>query len=295
MLAQRLPPLWVFAGGCLSGALLLSWWHEDAASTAARRATPLEPPAEVAELPSAAPLPAVSDATEATSAQPAAPPHSETGTTPGAERGHDTSTSDARGVKDGNDAAHPDAGTESGSSVAEVLARLEAAYRQNQPPTPAPQTLPSAAPAVTTAPAVTPPAPVAVAAAPVAPPPAAVAPTPAPTIVYLPQVAAVAAPASVPADAPSHAADSAASRPSNVSIGTLHQGDVYQVQQQLALLQYMQYLPLMPYAGYGTAPYAASPHAPRQAPPRRVPYPTTLTNPDNPWGYDFPNALWTVR
>jgi hypothetical protein len=294
MLAQRLPPLWVFAGGCLSGALLLSWWHEDAVSTAAKRSSPLEPPAEVAELPSAEPLTAVSDAAEETTAEPAAPPPSDTGVTHGAEHGHDAITSDTRAVKDGNDAAHPDAGTESGSSVSEVLARLEAAYRQNQPAAPAPQTLPAAGPSVTPAPTVTPPAPIAAAAAPVAPPPVAVAPPPAPAVVYLPPVA-VAAPASAPADAPSHAADSAASRASSVSIGTLHQGDVYQVQQQLALLQYMQYLPLLPYAGYGAAPYAASPHAPRQAPPRRVPYPSTLTNPDNPWGYDFPNALWTVR
>jgi hypothetical protein len=70
-----------------------------------------------------------------------------------------------------------------------------------------------------------------------------------------------------------------------VRIGSVHHGDVHQVQ-QLVVLRYLALLgPLSP------APDAtpARPTRGATAPARRVTaFPGSVTNPDNPWGFDFP-------
>ena len=190
--------------------------------------------------------------------------------------------------------------TDSGNSVAEVLMRLEESYRralaERDDEEPAVRNI--AAEADTALVAKTPvdehaapKAAVALAAAPVSTPaPVASAErhTPPPQTppardtgaVQLAQVASPSPPAGV------HVGDVH----QNIYLGNVHQGDLLHVQrlqfQQLAMLQYMQLLALSSQAG--TAPPARS-HAPRGATPRRPrPFSTSLTNPDNPWGFDFP-------
>jgi hypothetical protein len=76
----------------------------------------------------------------------------------------------------------------------------------------------------------------------------------------------------------------------NIDVGNTHQADAY-LAQQLAVMQYTQYmqymqlLALSPYAGLAAA-RAARGTAPRSAPPPA--FQSTLTNPDNPWGFNFP-------
>ena len=53
----------------------------------------------------------------------------------------------------------------------------------------------------------------------------------------------------------------------------------------LVLLQYMQLLSLSPYA---QLPAGARPRGTTRRP---QPFPTALTNPDNPWGFDFPPTV----
>ena len=65
----------------------------------------------------------------------------------------------------------------------------------------------------------------------------------------------------------------------NVVHGDVVQGDVVLVQ-QLAVLQYLQLFAAQPY-GFT---YASPP--PGKATPTRA-FKSTLTNPDNPWGFDF--------
>lgn len=74
----------------------------------------------------------------------------------------------------------------------------------------------------------------------------------------------------------------------NVYLGSVSQTDVYQLElQQLALLQYMQLLALSP-----AARFAAPRHAHRGAAAPRAPaFTSTLTNPDNPWGFTFPPPM----
>jgi len=58
--------------------------------------------------------------------------------------------------------------------------------------------------------------------------------------------------------------------------------------QQLAMLEYMQLLGMSSYAGLANP----GPRA-RGLAPQRAPFPSTLTNPDNPWGFNFapPNLV----
>ncbi|MEP7049540.1 MAG: hypothetical protein ABJB12_04275, partial [Pseudomonadota bacterium] len=84
----------------------------------------------------------------------------------------------------------------------------------------------------------------------------------------------------------------------NTYITNLRQGDTYVVQQQVAMLQYMQLLglssaaglnqPLRPRAGRAVGARVAA-----QAAPQYKQFPSTLTNPDNPWGFTFapPNLV----
>jgi hypothetical protein len=212
--------------------------------------------------------------------------------------------------------ASDDAGlaAEQGSSVADVLARLEAQYRQGL------ATTSNAAANVGQDPtngataagqqAAAPPQAIAIAIAtanatlPVAParddasPPAPQQPAPARAAIPVPP----AAPVEV-ARAEEPAAAAVPANTTNVNIGSIHQGDVYNVQ-QVAVMPYVPYMAFPPYGvpyGYpsygghgGRLPYAAAVAPPGPAPlgPPQLPvsapafpsFLTSLTNPDNPWG-----------
>ncbi len=277
MLAKRQPLLWAFAGGCVWGAALIVFWDGDAATSSRAAPVAYRVPTTVA--------PAPNHDDSVASVEPSTPKTTES----------------------------LDTGSEPGSSVADVLAGLEAAYRERLSAT-APVTAPSStaelAPSAVNPP---PPAPVATAAAPVATTALAAA-TPAPVAAQpvVTVIATTAPPKSAPpSDAapavasPADAAPVLASRdaapPRDVYNGdvTVHQGDMVQ---QIAILQYMQLLALPPYGQL--APPVAPPSGARTRGPRAavswrsslgasrpvatVPYPTTLTNPDNPWGFNFP-------
>lgn len=334
MLASRLRTLSIFAGGCLSGAVLIVVWQVDTKPSSVQKsalrasAHPVEPSADADPAP-----------TEGARGSGATNAHD------GAESG-ETATAEhtppaTKGVEDVAEA--PTA--ESGRAVSDVLAHLEAAYRQQLGAAPASAT--QASPGALAAATADPQAPAAaapsaalgsastvVAAAPVlaAPArveaPAAVAsatPTPAAApvvvlaapVVALPAVTAAPVATAVPAGmAPAVAAPLAAapavalpgaSSPlagtqaaavpptTNVSIGSIHQGDTYHVQ-QVAITQYVPMFAPYPYGGYGYGGYGypSSGHAPYSRQPKSVPYPSTLTNPE-PWGFPNPSALWTVR
>jgi hypothetical protein len=274
-----MPLLSVFVVGCLSGAALLSIWRGDSQAVPSSR---LGADPRIVEAP---PLAAPSsehatreDATDARVTEPRAP---------------------ANGHRDGMKAPSPkdeeiaaESPAEPGSSVADVLLSLEAAYRQGleaaraaEPATAPVPVLPQATAAISAAPAAVAPA------APAAPATPAVAV--APTAPVAP--AAIPPPVSAP---PIEAAPALATRETvrlrDVHVGDVHQsnsvstvnhGDVYLLQ-QLAILQNLQLYGLSPY-GRATAPA----HTPRGTTRRAPPFPTSLTNPDNPWGFDFPPTV----
>jgi len=308
MLASRLRTLSIFAGGCLSGAVLLIVWRVSTEAPPADRVATRRA-ASFVEMPSDA------EAAPAQEAGRHAPARSEDG---------DHAPAVSKKVEEGTE---PD----SGRAVSDVLAHLEAAYRQQlaavpastsdapastgalvsanvqQPAPPAAQLSapPAPATALPAAPVVAAPAraeaPVAIAAAavpPVAAPalalaapvvaaPAVAAPAPAP-VAALPAVAAPIAAGG--ATSPLATAPGIAPATQNVSVGSIHQGDTYNVQ-QVAIMQYVPVFAPWPYPGYG---YPQQ-HAPRSSQPKRVPYPTTLTNPDNPWGFAYPPSLEMVK
>lgn len=182
------------------------------------------------------------------------------------------------------------AAEEMGSSVADVLARLERAYRKVSAGPAAEAsaapvtTVPVAAPSASPEPAPSSPASAAVAAAPVN---AAASAEPAAA-----RPPAETEPAAVTEPAP--ATFVAEARP-DTRAGDVSSGDRYQVE-QLAVLQYLQLLALSSYAGLSVPPPRAHPpraHPPgrslylRQTPRSAVPI-TVIPNPDNPWGFNFP-------
>ena len=180
-----------------------------------------------------------------------------------------------------------DAGTaeEMGSSVADVLARLETAYRKVSVE---PTTEASAAPVATvpvTAPSATPePAPSTATSA------VAVLATAPVNDAAVPESAEPAAgtePAAVTEPAP---ATYVAELHADIRVGDVNQGDRYPVE-ELVVLQYLQLLALSSYAGLSVPPPRAHPpvRAPRLRQPARSAFPiTAIPNPDNPWGYNFP-------
>jgi len=293
MLATRLRMLSVFAGGCLSGSVLIVFWRGDAepsASSTRRAETPSEPAVATALAEGQRPA----DVEASPHDEEAAPAPSPPTPPPAAEHSADA--------------------TEPGRAITDVLAHLEAAYRQKLAEAPASTATGSAtapdAPSASSALAQAPPGeaaarepPAAAALVAVVGPavPAAPAPVAPPSAYARPPAAAVAAPVAaaqnpvLPATNPAVAAAQPAVvppvgvLPQNVHIGDTHNGNTYQVQ------QIIQYVPMYtPWAyGGGYVPPAAP--TPRGGGQKRVPYPSTLTNPDNPWGYDFPSALWTVR
>lgn len=305
MLAKRLPLLSAFAVGCLTSAALIGFWRTSGAA-------PSPAVHHGARDRTSEPLVAANAAPSAISDQ----AHPDRAPAPEATLDHgpagvEPPTQPSSGDTSVGSLAEP------GSSVVDTLAHLEAAYRQalavadlrdtapSAPPAPAP---PGAGPSVADRepaappPAIEPPPPpssepspqrrparaeAAVAVADTPAPPkstlqadtAAVPPEPPP---LPPSPWANAANAFAPPDAaPPRDAYAADTRP-NVYIGNINQGDVYQVQ-QLAILQYIQLLAPMAAAGNafpGRAPRGVSARRP-------TPFPSTLTNPDNPWGFDF--------
>jgi hypothetical protein len=287
MFAKRPPLLLAFAGGCLSGAALIlsgvgavSLWRGGAPAISSPHRT--------------------GDRNEdVVEARVAAVPVGTRERTPGVaktgiaaeELAHEPA---AAHTIDEASTEHP---SDSGSSVADVLTRLEAAYRQglvdgarasanHAEPSPAadpatgaaepasaagPHDVPareqSAATAVGNSPAVATAAPTA---APAPSQPAVIA-VPAPPItvaVITPpaDIAPVAYPAAgrgagaAPAAAtpePAQSHDGTASVTQNIHIDNLHQGDVYQ---QLAVMQYMQLFAGSPYGGYAPAPVVPAHH-----------------------------------
>jgi len=296
MSAIRLPLIGGFVGGCLSSAVLLAvFWQADP-GTQASVPTPKQR-ASNTEVVTASLVP--------TSARPPRQVSDEVAPAP-SSAAHDEPSS-----------AETEPPTPAGSAVSDILTDLETAYRRrlakatpeaapaalaHQSPPPA-QAIPALAhaeparevatqaviPATTVVP-VTPAAPAALAPAVIAP--AALAP------------AAIAAAAPQVAAAPAPQADQ---RPPSVHIGDINntyvtnvrQGDVYLMQQQVAMLQYIQLLGLSSYAtraglaGVGNSA-VATPVA-RMAPqtPQFRQFPSTLTNPDNPWGFNLapPNLV----
>jgi hypothetical protein len=77
----------------------------------------------------------------------------------------------------------------------------------------------------------------------------------------------------------------------NTYITNVREGDVYVIQQQLALMQYMQMMGNP--ASVANAAYSAPTHTSHAAQgwsqhqPQNAQFRSTLTNLDNPWGYHF--------
>jgi hypothetical protein len=186
-------------------------------------------------------------------------------------------------------AADDGTGEGSGTSVADVLSRLETAYRivsaakaleteqaieaPSPAPSPAePETEPRAeivvpAPVATREPSAEPAPPASVAAAPV----------------ELPTASSTAVSAPVPAPAPLAApATYVGEVNNNIHVGDVHVGDRYDVQ-QLAMIQYLQLLALSSLLG-NRAPVEHRFQTPAKP---RAPI-TVIPNPDNPWGFNFP-------
>jgi hypothetical protein len=263
MLAKRLPLLWTFAGGCLSGAVLIASWPGETGT--------IETPKKQS----------VVDRNTGTLSPPTAPPIAATNATEG------------RAILDDASSAR----AEPGSSVADVLTRLEAAYRQGlsaAAPVDAPPPAAERVPALPPEPATIAEAPsreqTAVALAATATPPksapevvaqAAVAPEadPAPVLA----AREVAAPNDIHVAGPRdiHVGDVH----QNTHVGNVHQGDVNHVE-QLAILQYFQLLTLPPQTRFSSPA-----QRPRGGTRHVAPYSFPLTNPDNPWGFDFPPTV----
>ncbi|MEI9948985.1 MAG: hypothetical protein WDO74_08370 [Pseudomonadota bacterium] len=287
MSAIRVPLLCAFVGGCLSGAILLGVWRADMGASVPAP----QQPARSSEIVTASLLPTNAEPPRQSSDDPPrAPSPAEHGPSPSAD---------------------PEVATPAGSAVSDILTDLEAAYRQRliaaaraearaaseDPSTPTQANAAIAQAETAREVAARAPAPVAPVAAPAVPPaPAAVAPT---TIAAAAVAPAVIVPPVVAAPAPVAQNDA---RPADIHIGDINntyvtnvrQGDVYLMQQQIAMMQYIQLLGASPYAGAGR-PGLAGPgaHAPRGAAPQYRQFPSTITNPDNPWGFNFapPNLV----
>lgn len=286
MSATRMPLLGAFAVGCLSSAALFGIW---------KMGTTADPSAH----PRAAnkqPLVAATVQRRAESPDPTprtAPDSLRAESADQLTDAKDSTNEPAAPTADPANAAPP-----GGSAVSDVLMDLEAAYRQRliaaaraeaeaasdgqakdsekrAAPVERAEVVAAATPTVAASAPATPPA----------PPRAAPAPEP-----NEPEPAVAPAPiARNDARAPDvHIGDVN----QNTYITNVRQGDVYVVQQQLAMLQYMQLLGSSPYAGF---PQPARPARGVAASPSSQfrQFPSTLTNLDNPWGFNFapPNLV----
>ncbi|HYQ05006.1 MAG TPA: hypothetical protein VER96_40295 [Polyangiaceae bacterium] len=289
MISSRVALLAAFGVGCLSTALLFGVWRADSGEQGNATSKPRPRSAHVVTASLVAPnvAPPVEASDDSARAVARAEP-----------------TDHVDAVK-AEPAPAAEAAPPGGSAVSDVLTDLEAAYRQRliaaaraeaaaRDETTAPPD--RSAPPPTSPPQVEPPREVvAQAVVPVAAP---VAPPPAPA----PAAPPVEAPPSVVVDVPPTAAIVAQNdaRPVDVHIGDVNQntyitnvrqGDVYVIQQQLAMLNYM--AGAAAYPGVAHAPHAHGvvPHQPQQSGFRQ--FPSTLTNLDNPWGFNFapPNLV----
>ena len=296
MSAIRLPLLCAFAGGCLSNAVLFGLWRV-AGGAADSPAPQRHSSYNVVELATAA------NAGPST-VQPSERVAAAAATTSDRGLGAATGAAPTAAAPD-LDNAGP---TPAGSAVSDVLTQLETAYRERvaarapaQPASTAERVTPTAAaPAdeavaaaeatvavptqrvadvIPAAPAFAPP--VAVAPAPVAVAPAPVAAAPA----FAPQVAV--APVVSGPDAPPPTEIHYGDVNQNTYITNVREGDVYLVQmQQVAMLQYMQLL------GMSSGLAAPTRHVGGRGRQRGT-LSTGITNPDNPWGFQFapPNLV----
>ena len=304
MLGKRLPLLSGFAGGCLSSAVLLGFWLARAPKAAA-------PVTDAPRRHSAEDLSSLKSVPD--------PSHEQAGPDDGARRaallgelGKGTNRADdeqKRGAARPEHGAAPSGETapDPGSSVADVLGHLEASYRAALAVADVRDAHSSAtrAPTPVAAPEAEPSAPERMAAAHVPPPPVseppAGEPPASPTATQAQPVVALGAAAPAANGAPDTdtsapvAAAPPASRgddpprgleaaPANININNVYQGNVYQIQ-QLAVLQYIQLLAQSPGAGLAAQARASASRPGMVRTASR--FPTTLTNPDNPWGFNF--------
>jgi len=312
MLAKRLPLLSAFAGGCISTAALLGFWCAGAT----------QPPSQAHQ----GPRTRRSEAFVAASATSAGRKHSVPDDASGESAAQAQSEPAVVGaVDEGRNAASGEPSSpqsteqrgsqspaEPGTPVADVLSHLETSYRQALAIADVRGAFSSPARALTpTGPGTEPRM---AEREPAAPPPVArlAAPPPRPA----PEQAAVALADSAPPPRSARQADVAAVPPpdaalappprppdsvpppdaydadgarnvyvTNVYQGDVYQGDVYQTQ-QLAVLQYMQLLALSS-AGVAS-PGVSRRHVAIRA---RTAFPSgfssSITNPDNPWGFSF--------
>ena len=296
MSAIRLPLLCAFAGGCLSSAVLFGLWraHTAAAVAVPTRQQQVTHPPELAktsnsprstELLAEAPLP-----------RPPAP----------------EAKGEASAPKDAADLGNAEP-TPAGSAVSDVLTDLEAAYRQRliaaaraeaaEAATELERSSPPARPATALAQPEAPRAvatpvafPVATTAAPVAVVPIAAAPVAVAPIAAAPVAVAPIAPAAptLLAQNDSRPVDVHYGDVNNTYITNVRQGDVYVMQQQIAMMQYMQLLGASSAVGHVAPAHVARATLAQVAPsPQYRQFPSTLTNPDNPWGFNFapPNLV----
>jgi len=285
MNAGRLSLLGAFAGGCLSAAVVFGFWRTDPGAThqvpaphSAPVAASLVDPSTLSAAPQRDTVDEAERAPEVVAQAEPAPAE------PTAHAAEEVASASA---------------APGGSAVSDVLTDLEAAYRQRLIAAARAEAEAAPAPvAANTTPSEVKPAPE-VATRTVAP----VVPVNAVSNPSLP--VSVAAP---PPEPPAQAAPPAQvvvaqndARPPDVHIGDVNQntynitnvrqGDVY-VTQQLAMLQYMQLLGAASNLGQ-----AQPTHVGRVAGQRSTPqfkqFPSTLTNLDNPWGFNFspPNLV----
>jgi hypothetical protein len=284
MLAKRLPLLTAFASGGLSVATLFAFWL---GGTDTAPALGQQRPSERAR-----PLAQASVREQASPDDGSALRQAERKQAPEPTPAPDPAPSEAppSGGVSADSTAPSDA--EPGSSVADVLIGLEAAYRQGLAAPPAGTS--TSAPA--SAPAITPPAPPPALVREVSPPPAAsketavvAADAPSPPK-SAPSASAAATSPTVAAPAPALVANA---RPTNVHVGDVHQnisgrdthqGDVVQVQ-QVAVFQYLQWFNLPPGTTTSSPPPTRRPGMMTRGRPTTL---TSITNPDNPWGFYFP-------
>ena len=306
MSAIRVPLLCAFAGGCLSGVILLGVWRADTEA-----AIPMQQQlARSNEL--------LAAALAASNAERGREVPNERAPMPAPVARHEVAHHEPA-------TADSEAPAPAGSAVSDVLMDLEAAYRKrlvgdapaesanarenptitastsiaSAPPEatrePVAAPAPPAAAVVTPAVAVAPPAVVAAAPVAVAPPPAVAAAPVAPAPVAAPPAEAAPAPiAQRDSRAPVHYGDVN----QNTYVTNVRQGDVIVVQQQLAMLQYLQLLGASSAAAGLVQPTrfgrGVQPQMVQRAPaPQFRQFPSTLTNPDNPWGFNFapPNLV----
>jgi|SoiMethySBSTD1v2_1073268.scaffolds.fasta_scaffold01305_25 hypothetical protein len=257
MIVKPLPLLSVFAAGCLSGAVFIAFWRVDSAdvpkSGLSERAMQSDASRTAQQQREPAIQLAVNDDRSAPRVEPASPKKDEHlgGESP----------------------------TEPGTSVADVLTRLEAAYHERitaprQGDTPNSEAPPPELPVRGET---------AVAVADPAPPPESVPRADAPTESD-PQTD-VRALARRDDAAPRYLYEGDVNQ--NVQVGNVHQGDVNNVQQdvnnvqQVVVLQYLQLLTISPDGQLASPAQKARRESKRHA----RPFSRSLTNPNNPWQF----------